>query len=53
MVGVLVSRLIEIRLPYSSAKDEDTRNHIKLALGVEEIRQYEKYLGLPSLVGKK
>ena len=37
---------------FSKSTDEDTRNHIKLALGVEEIRQYEKYLGLPSLVGK-
>ena len=25
---------------------------IKNTLGVEEIRSYEKYLGLPSLVGK-
>jgi len=28
------------------------REHIKLALGVPEIKQYEKYLGLPSLVGR-
>ena len=28
------------------------RNEIKEALGVPEIRQYEKYLGLPSFVGK-
>ncbi|XP_050277977.1 uncharacterized protein LOC126719473 [Quercus robur] len=31
---------------------EDIREHIKLALGVPEIKQYEKYLGLPSLVGR-
>ena len=29
------------------------RNHIKQALGVPEIKQYGKYLGLPSFVGKK
>ena len=28
------------------------REHIKLPLGVPEIKQYEKYLGLPSLVGR-
>ena len=28
------------------------RDHINLALGVPEIKQYEKYLGLPSLVGR-
>lgn len=27
-------------------------DQIKAALGVQEIKQYEKYLGLPSLVGK-
>ena len=37
---------------FSKSTDEDTRDHIKLALGMEEIRQYEKYLGLPSFVGK-
>ena len=29
------------------------RNHIKQALGVPEIKQYGKYLGLSSFVGKK
>ena len=38
---------------FSKSIDEGTRDRIKLALGVEEIRQYEKYLGLPLLVGKK
>ena len=37
---------------FSKSIDEGTRDHIKLALGVKEIRLYEKYLGLPSLVGK-
>ena len=37
---------------FSKATCEDTRNRIKLALGVPEITQYEKYLGLPSLVGR-
>lgn len=30
----------------------ETREHIKEELGVPEIRKYEKYLGLPSLVGR-
>ena len=37
---------------FSKSTDEDTRNHIKLALGVEEIRQYEKYLVFHLLLGK-
>ena len=31
---------------------EDTKNSIKVLLGVPEIKQYEKYLGLPAVVGK-
>ena len=37
---------------FSKSTSDDIRNQIKLALGVPEIVQYEKYLGLPSLVGK-
>ena len=37
---------------FSRSTSEDMREHIKLALGVPEIKQYEKYLGLPSLVGR-
>ena len=37
---------------FSKAICEETKNHIKMALGVPETVQYEKYLGLPSLVGK-
>ena len=37
---------------FSKSTSDDTRNQIKLALGVPEIIQYEKYLGLPSLVGR-
>ena len=37
---------------FSKSTFEDMREHIKLALGVPEIKQYEKYLGLPSLVGR-
>ena len=37
---------------FSKATSEDTRNRIKIALGVPKITQYEKYLGLPSLVGR-
>ena len=38
---------------FSKFTSEDMRNHIKQALGVPEINQYEKYLGLPSFVGKR
>ena len=31
---------------------EETKNSIKLLLGVPEIKHYEKYLGLPAVVGK-
>ena len=37
---------------FSRSTSEDMRGQIKLALGVPEIKQYEKYLGLPSLVGR-
>ena len=37
---------------FSKSTNDDTRNQIKLALGVPKIIQYERYLGLPSLVGK-
>ena len=36
---------------FHKSTNDDTRNQIKLALGVLEIIQYERYLGLPSLVG--
>ena len=35
------------------SNSEDQRHAIKELLGVLEIREYEKYLGLPSFVGKK
>ena len=38
---------------FSKLTSEETREHIKHALGVLEIKQYEKYLGLPSLVGRR
>ena len=37
---------------FSKSTKVDSRNQIKLALGVPEIVQYEKYLRLPSLVGR-
>ena len=37
---------------FSRSTSEDMKEHIKLPLGVPEIKQYEKYLGLPSLVGR-
>ena len=36
---------------FSKYTFEKLRDHIKVAFGVPEIRQYKKYLGLPSLVG--
>ena len=37
---------------FSKATDAAMKNNIKEAWGVPEIMQYEKYLGLPSFVGK-
>ena len=37
---------------FSKSTDEETRQEIKGVLGVQEIKFYEKYLGLPSLVGR-
>ena len=38
---------------FSKSIPEDVKHGIKATLGVPEIMQYEKYLGLPSLVGKR
>ena len=38
---------------FSKSTTPDMRIEIKEALGVPEIVQYDKYLGLPSLVGKR
>lgn len=47
-------KLMKIRAPFFSSKStlEDGRKLIKDALGVSKIKQYEKYLGLPFLLGK-
>ena len=37
---------------FSKSTSAEMRSSIKVALGVQEILQYDKYLGLPSLVGK-
>lgn len=37
----------------SKSTSKDNRKLIKNALGVLEIFKYEKYLGLPSLIGRK
>ena len=37
---------------FSKSTSEEVKNHIKYALDVPVILQYEMYLGLPSLVGK-
>ena len=36
----------------SKSVSEDTKNSIKDFLGVPEIKEYEKYLGLPAVVGR-
>nr|XP_023892305.1 uncharacterized protein LOC112004310 [Quercus suber] len=33
---------------FSKSTSKETKNHIKIALDVPEIMQYEKYLGLPT-----
>ncbi|XP_050258807.1 uncharacterized protein LOC126703778 [Quercus robur] len=37
---------------FGKAVREKTKNSIKVLLGVPEIKHYEKYLGLPAVVGK-
>ena len=37
---------------FSKSMDDDIRQEIKRVSGVQEIKFYEKYLGLPSLVGR-
>lgn len=37
---------------FSKSVSEEVKHGIKVTLGVLEIMQYEKYLRLPSLVGK-
>ena len=37
---------------FSKSTKEDTRECIKGILGVQEINHYDKYLGLPSLLGR-
>ena len=38
---------------FITSTQESTRQEIKSVLGLQEITQYEKYLGLPTLVGRK
>ena len=37
---------------FSKSTNDDIRQEIKRVTGVQEIKFYEKYLGLPSLVGR-
>lgn len=37
---------------FSKSTKEEAKESIKDALGVREVKHYEKYLGFPSLVGK-
>ena len=38
---------------FSKSTSQDMQNTIKTALGVQVVQQYEKYLGLPSFIGRK
>ena len=38
---------------FSKCTPREMKHEIKVAFGVQEIMQYEKYLGLPSFVGKR
>ena len=38
---------------FSKSTPEGTKDEIKEALSLQEIVHYDKYLGLPSLVGRK
>ena len=40
------------QLFFSTNTHEDTKNRVKVLVGVEEVTQYEKYLGMPSFVGR-
>ena len=37
---------------FSKSVSLDAKNQIKAFLGLPEIRAYEKYLGLPAMIGK-
>lgn len=47
-----VKKINKIALFVSKYTPGDTRDLIKSILGVQKVHQYEKYLGLPSLVGR-
>jgi len=36
---------------FSKSTSQALQNSIKVALGVQVVQQYEKYLGLPSFIG--
>ena len=38
---------------FSKSTLEATKQDIKVAMGIQEIKQYKKYLGLPSLIGRE
>ena len=54
MADARVNESIKQKPPFffSKSTPAEVKNHIKSALDVPVILQYEKYLGLPSLVGK-
>ena len=43
---------MKTNLFFGKSVSEDTKNSIKDFLGVPEIKEYEKYLGLPVVVGR-
>ena len=38
---------------FSNSTSFDTKEELKILLGVPEIKEYERYLGLPTAVGRK
>ena len=54
MNGPHDKKLIQIRpLFFSNNTSTDTKEEIKILLGVSEIKEYERFLDLPTVVGRK
>ena len=51
--GQKVNKKKKTAIFFSKSTPEGTKDEIKEALSLQEIVHYDKYLGLPSLVGRK